>query len=115
MELDGGLAEQLLSSSDSDFLLLPKLEESVAVCFWLTAGDLVVQSLLPLLTGGTTSLEESSFRSDGFLFSEETLDGVLLSSKFWSSLRPSRFSLWRKNRMKRISAKTHFQSSCSCD
>lgn len=98
MGLDGGLVEQVLSSSVSDFLLLLKLGESVAMCFWLTAGDLVVQSLLPLLTRGTRSLEGSSFRSDGFLFSEETLDGVLLSSKFWSSMRPSRFSLWRKEK-----------------
>lgn len=58
--LDGGLVEQLLSSSVSDFLLLVKLEESVAVCFWLTAADLVVQSLLPLLTRWTMSLEEST-------------------------------------------------------
>lgn len=109
--LDGGLVEELLSSSVSDFLLLlecvlklrsdwggrldVELWEGAGVCS-LSTVHLVVQSLLPPLARRKMSLEESilgEFGSDGFLLSEETLDGRRLSSEFWLSLRPSLFSL----------------------
>lgn len=99
--LDGELVEQLLSSSVSDLLLLRKrvlrlesdcggLEVCVKVGF-----ELAVQSLPPVLTRRMRSLEESTLGclSDGFLFSEETLDGGLLSLEVWFPLSPSLLSL----------------------
>lgn len=115
-----GLVGELLSSSISDVLLPLKrvlelesgwgcgvevLEVSVRV-----GVDLVVQSLLPLLTRRTMSLEEATLwglESDGFLLSEETLDGGLLSSEVWSPPSPSLFSIWTQ-RQNRINAKAIF-------
>lgn len=67
------------------------------MCLLFGEVDLIVQSLLlSLLARRTMSLEETIrwvFESDGFLFSDETLDGCLLSSGLWSSESPSLFSL----------------------
>lgn len=122
LDLTVGLVGELLSSSVSDLLLPLKrvlelesgrrggvevevLEVSVRVGL-----DLVVQSLLPLLTRRTMSLEETTFwglESEGFLLSEETLDGGLLSSEVWSPPSPSLFSLWAQ-RQNRINARLIF-------
>lgn len=111
--LDVGLVEEPLSSSVSEFLsLLERLLKfkaerrgglgggpagTAGVCLLFGEVDLIVQSLLlPLLVRRTMSLEETIrwvFGSDGFLFSDETLDGCLLSSGLWSSKSPSLFSL----------------------
>lgn len=113
VRLDVGLVEELLSSSVSEFPsrleCLLKFESerrgglgggpagTAGVCLLFGEVDLIVQSLLlPLLARRTMSLEETIrwvFGSDGFLFSDETLDGCLLSSGLWSSESPSLFSL----------------------